>query len=81
MGEHSEILTIKIKYNDTITSTHKFPGSFWIEITSSKTGESNKFEFEKSKDPLANQPVNMWISDNENGDSFTLHENTEWDKV
>ena len=81
MSENSEILSIKIEYNDTISSTHTFPDSFWIEITSDKTGYSNKLEFDRSNDPLANQPVNMWISNTHSENAFTLHKNTDWDKV
>ena len=81
MENNSENITIKIEYDDTITSTHPFPNSFWIQLTSNKTGYNNKLEFEKSRDPLANQPVSMWISDPQTESGFTLHEDTEWDKV
>ena len=59
----------------------EFPESFWVELTSSESGETSKFEFDKSQDPLANKPVGTWINDVKAENAFQLHQNTDWDKV
>ena len=81
LGDNSEILSIKIEYDDTITSSHPFPDSFWIVLQSSKTGIPSKLEFEKSNYVETGKPVNIWINDPQSDSTFSLHEDSEWDKV
>ena len=52
-----------------------FPDAFWIEITSTKTGDKYKFEFDIIDDPTLNTPINFWKSDLQ-GDNYELHKDS-----
>ena len=81
VGDNSEILSINIEYDDLISSDHPFPKSFSIEITSSKTGKTNTYEFVKTQDQLRDQPIDIWINDDQAEGQFSLHQDSDWDKV
>ena len=72
VDENSEISSIKIWYNDTITAAKRFPNSFWIEFSMIKIGKNYKFEFDLIDNPSSNVPINVWKA-NSQENTFALH--------